>query len=98
MAPNIPQSGTAGRHVWYTGGDCGSSPHIRSFSFSVLATGGSHDVEADHGYDGRIGLLGAAARSAGARGDAGGSEERRVGKEGRSGWPREQQISKECSV
>src|SRR6266516_1462742 len=71
MAPNIPQSGTAGRHVWYTGGDCGSSPHIRSFSFSVLATGGSHDVEADHGYDGRIGLLGAAARSAGARGDAG---------------------------
>src|SRR2546426_5394244 len=71
MAPNIPQSGTAGRYVWYTGGDRGSSPHMRSFSFSVLATGGSHDVEADHGHDGRIGLLGAAARSAGARGDAG---------------------------
>src|SRR3989442_1679038 len=71
MAPNIPQSGTAGRYVWYTGGDRGSSPQMRSFSFSVLATGGSHDVEADHGHDGRIGLLGAAARSAGARGDAG---------------------------
>src|SRR5207249_4361039 len=61
MAPNIAQSGTAGRHVWYTGDDRGSSPHMRSFSFSVLATGGSHDVEADHGHDGRTGLLLAAA-------------------------------------
>src|SRR5947207_9921697 len=71
MAPNIAQSGTAGRHVWYTGDDRGSSPHMRSFSFSVLATGGSHDVEADHGHDGRTGLLRAAAGGAGARGDAG---------------------------
>src|SRR5439155_416237 len=70
MAPNIAQSGTAGRHVWYTGDDRGSSPHMRSFSFSVLATGGSHDVEADHGHDGRTGLLAAAAGGAGARGDA----------------------------
>src|SRR5439155_651600 len=61
----------AGRHVWYTGDDRGSSPHMRSFSFSVLATGGSHDVEADHGHDGRTGLLRAAAGGAGARGDAG---------------------------
>src|SRR5207244_866320 len=71
MEPNIAHCGTAGRHVWYTGDDRGSSPHMRSFSFSVLATGGSHDVEADHGHDGRTGLLRAAAGGAGARGDAG---------------------------
>src|SRR5438105_560285 len=73
MAPNIAQSGTVGRSVWYTGRE--SRPHrphrMESFSFSIPVTGGSHDVEADHGHDRRAGCVRAAARGAGACGHAG---------------------------
>src|SRR5438876_905082 len=71
MAPNIAQSGTAGRDVWYTGTMQGCPSSTGSFSFRVPVTGGCYDVEANHGHDRRAGSLRAAARGAGACGHAG---------------------------
>src|SRR5438132_4635455 len=71
MAPNIAQSGTAGRDVWYTGTMQGCPSSTGSFSFRVPVTGGCYDVEADHGHDRRAGCVRAAARGAGACGHAG---------------------------
>src|SRR5213593_3065746 len=59
MAPNIPQSGTAGRSVWYTG--------VRSL-FRVFEPGGCDDVEAGARLYGRAGAVRAAPRGAGPRG------------------------------
>src|SRR6266571_4387712 len=59
MAPNIPQSGTADRSVWYTG--------VRSL-FRVLEPGGCDDVEAGARLYGRAGAVRAAPRGAGPRG------------------------------
>src|SRR2546421_4078647 len=71
MAPNIAQSGTAGRDVWYTGTMQGCPSSTGSFSFRVPVTGGCYDVEADHGHDCRAGSVRAAARRAGTCGHAG---------------------------
>src|SRR5438552_391248 len=71
MAPNIAQSGTAGRDVWYTGTMQGCPSSTGSFSFRVPVTGGCYDVEADHGHDRRAGSVRAAARRAGTCGHAG---------------------------
>src|SRR5207302_1122167 len=76
MAPNIAQSGTAGRDVWYTGTMQGCPSSTGSFSFRVPVTGGCYDVEADHGHDCRAGSVRAAARRAGTCGHAGQSPER----------------------
>src|SRR5437899_6205875 len=67
MAPNIAQSGTAGRDVWYTGGD----GRLRQSEISFTGNhtqGGCHDVEADHGRVGRAGRSRVAARGTGTRG------------------------------
>src|SRR5438046_1488509 len=71
MAPNIAQSGTAGRDVWYTGTMQGCPGSTGSFSCRVPVTGGCYDVEADHGHDCRAGSVRAAARRAGTCGHAG---------------------------
>src|SRR2546426_1007491 len=67
MAPNIAQSGTAGRDVWYTGGDGRLRQSEISFTRNHTQ-GGCHDVEADHGRVGRAGMSRVAARGTGTRG------------------------------
>src|SRR5437870_1371324 len=67
MAPNIAEAGTAGRDVWYTGGDGRLRQSEISFTRNHTQ-GGCHDVEADHGRVGRAGMSRVAARGTGTRG------------------------------